>query len=407
MAELLFLAHRIPYPPDKGDKIRSWHVLRHLARTHDVHLGCFVDDPDDWRHEGILRELCGECLFLPFHPRRARIRGLAAFVDGGPLTLRCYRDRRLADWVENLRRRRRIDRIYVFSSAMAQYVLDDGAGRRVIDFVDVDSDKWRQYAANKSGPAAWVYAREARRLLAYERRVARAFDASLFVSPAEAELFRALAPESAGRVQSLANGVDIDFFSPEHAFDDPFGGDRDAIVFTGAMDYWANVDAVTWFADAVLPLVRERHPEARFRIVGSKPAAEVRRLARRPGIEVTGRVPDVRPHVAHATLAVAPMRIARGVQNKVLEAMAMGRAVVTTPQGLEGIAAEAGREIVVAEEAAAFADAVCDLLAGADAAAEIGRRARARVVGSYSWGATLTPLDGLLDGASDRRRAVA
>jgi sugar transferase (PEP-CTERM/EpsH1 system associated) len=283
-----------------------------------------------------------------------------------------------------------IERVLVFSSAMAQYADPYRGARRVVDFVDVDSDKWRQYAEKKSFPMSWLYNYEARQLLRYERQVARDYDASLFVSAPEAELFRQLAPESSRKIGHFSNGVDTDYFSPHEAHADPYAPGERALVFTGAMDYWPNVDAVQWFCDEVFPSLRERFPGLMFYIVGSRPAPAVQALAQRPGVKVTGTVPDVRPYIAHAAVAVAPLRIARGIQNKVLEAMAMATPVVVSPQALEGIDAVPGSELVLAEDAAAFADAVGALLAGREsAAAAIGQAARAKVQRQYSWSSNL------------------
>ncbi len=292
---------------------------------------------------------------------------------------------------------------------MAQFVMPSpdatrsaaaGEGsRRVIDFVDVDSEKWRAYAEKRRGLDRWIYAREAKTLLAYERRVAAAFDASLFVSEAEAALFRRLAPETAARVGHMANGVDCDYFSPERAYEDPYwDGTGPVAVFTGAMDYWANVDAVRWFAEEVFPLVRARVPEARFFIVGARPAPEVRRLGERDeAIVVTGRVPDVRPYLAHAAAVVAPLRIARGIQNKVLEAMAMAKATLATPEAVEGIAAAPDREILVADTPELFSQKLYSLLTDGDPES-LGARARERVAAAYGWAANLARLDEILEG---------
>lgn len=245
----------------------------------------------------------------------------------------------MAAWVCRTVQQGHIQHALAFSSAMGQY-LPDGlapALRRVMDFVDVDSDKWRQYAEQQSWPMSWIYAREARQLLAYDRNIAANWDASLFVSEAEAELFRAMVPAASGRVHALHNGVDLDYFTPRQDHANPYGEGEQVLVFTGAMDYWANVDAVTWFVDEVWPRLRDDLAQARFYIVGSRPSEAVRALAKRPGVVVTGTVDDVRPYLAHARLAVAPLRVARGVQNKVLEAMAMARPLVMTPAAADGI----------------------------------------------------------------------
>ncbi|MPY69529.1 MAG: TIGR03087 family PEP-CTERM/XrtA system glycosyltransferase [Alphaproteobacteria bacterium] len=398
MTPLLFLAHRIPYPPNKGDKIRSWNILRYLAERYSVHLGCFIDDEEDRAHTGVLQELCESCHFAPLDARAARLRGLPGLLRGDPITLGYYRDRGLARWVRETVSRAAIGHVFAFSSAMAQYALDGpaAAARRVIDFVDVDSDKWRQYAAAKRWPESRIYGREARTLLGFERRVAAAFDVSLFVSEAEAALFRSLAPESADRIAALKNGVDVDYFDPSRAYPNPFDGPGPALVFTGAMDYWANVDAVDWFARDVLPAIRAVHADAAFHIVGAKPAQQVRALSALPGVQVTGRVADVRPFVAHAAISVAPLRLARGVQNKVLEAMAMARPVLATPEALEGIDAVPGQEVFRASGADGLSRAALEMLARNDLAS-VGAAARDCVVSGYGWSACLNGLNKFLD----------
>jgi sugar transferase (PEP-CTERM/EpsH1 system associated) len=388
--DLLLLIHRIPYPPNKGDKIRSYNLLKHLARHYRVHLATFVDDADDWQHVPHVQALCASSHFAGMKPLQARVKSLAALLKNRSLSLEYYRDAGMARWVRDTVAAKKIERVLVFSSAMAQYADPYRGARRVVDFCDVDSDKWRQYADKKSFPMSWLYRYEANQLLRYERQVARDYDASLFVSAPEADLFRRLAPESTAKIGHFNNGVDTDYFSPEQAYASPYAAGERALVFTGAMDYWPNVDAVQWFAAEVFPALRERFPDLRFYIVGSRPAPAVEALAQQAGVVVTGTVPDVRPYIAHAAVAVAPLRIARGIQNKVLEAMAMARAVVVSPQALEGIDAEPGSELLLAEDAAAFIKTVGTLLAGQDSAAEaLGQAARAKVQRRYSWSSNL------------------
>jgi sugar transferase (PEP-CTERM/EpsH1 system associated) len=388
--DLLLLIHRIPYPPNKGDKIRSYHLLKHLARHYRVHLATFVDDPDDWQHVPHVEALCASSRFARLNPKLARVRSLGALLKNRSLSLEYYRDAGLARWVQETVRTHKIERMLVFSSAMAQYTDPFPNARRVVDFCDVDSDKWRQYADQKSAPMSWLYRYEAHQLLRYERQVARDYDASLFVSAPEAELFRQLAPESSSKIGHFSNGVDTDYFSPDAPHANPYADGERALVFTGAMDYWPNVDAVQWFAEDVFPALRAKYADLRFYIVGSRPAPAVQALAQNDGVVVTGTVPDVRPYIAHAAVAVAPLRIARGIQNKVLEAMAMATPVVVSPQALEGIAAAPGSELVLADGAEAFQAAVAALLDGQqEAAAAIGLAARARVQSNYSWSSNL------------------
>jgi len=399
MKELLFLAHRIPYPPDKGDKIRSSHLLRHLALRYKVHLGAFIDDARDWAHVGKLKEMCGETCFVPLRAMPARVLSLAALATGEPLTLRYFRSARLKNWVEDVLRSRPVERAMVYSSAMAQYLPGASAGRvrRVLDFVDLDSDKWRQYGERSRGLLRWLYRREAERLLECERSYAQDFDASLFVSEAEARLFTALAPKAAGRVAVVMNGVDTDYFSPERDYPNPYSADEAVLVFTGAMDYWANVDAVVWFTREVFPLVRASFPEACFYIVGARPAREVLDLGQVPGVRVTGTVPDTRPYLAHARAAVAPLRMARGVQNKVLEAMAMARPVVASPQAVAGISPCAELLEWATDVPSAAAQFLVAALRGS-AATGRGEALREHVLRHYRWGDKLAQVESIIEG---------
>jgi sugar transferase (PEP-CTERM/EpsH1 system associated) len=385
--DLLLLVHRIPYPPNKGDKIRSYHLLKHLSQRYRVHLATFVDDPDDRQHVPFVEKMCATSHFAGLNPLVSRVRSLGALVKGRSLSLDYYRDAGLQRWVDQTVAAHAIDRVLVFSSAMAQYADKYPQARRIVDFCDVDSDKWRQYAEKKAWPMSWLYRHEARQLLSYERRVAREYDASLFVSAPEADLFRQLAPECGSKIGFFNNGVDTDYFSPDLGHASPFSPGERTVVFTGAMDYWPNVDAVQWFAASIFPQLRARFADLRFYIVGARPAPAVQALAQQDGIVVTGTVPDVRPYIAHAQVAVAPLRIARGIQNKVLEAMAMATPVVVTPQALEGIDAEPGTELVLAEDENDFVEAVSALLYVPGHG--IGKAARAKVERNYSWPSNL------------------
>ncbi len=397
MGDVLFLAHRIPYPPDKGDKIRSWRVLKHIAERATVHLGAFVDDPEDMKYGDVLRGICGDVLLQPV-PKYARVtRSLRALRTGEALSVGLYYDKAMVNWVRDLMRRRPITAIYVFSSQMARYAAAYLPGRRsVMDFVDVDSEKWRQYADEAGGWRRSIYAREARLLRAVEKLAARHYNTSLFVSDAEAAIFRRISGSYGHTVETLSNGVDLQYFSPEGVSPIPVEG-RPAVAFTGAMDYRPNIDAALWFAERTWPLVRAEAPGATFNIVGSNPSPELRKLDGRGGIAVTGRVPDVRPYIAAADVVVAPLRIARGIQNKVLEAMAMAKPIVATAAALEGIEAEAGTHLVVADQPDAMASAILGLARDQAKAAALGTAARQRVVERYDWDAKLAPLDAKLD----------
>jgi sugar transferase (PEP-CTERM/EpsH1 system associated) len=398
MATILFLTQRIPYPPNKGEKLRPYQFLNHWTKHHRVLLGCFIDNADDLQHRDLLRERCAGTYFARLHPKLALLRASGAFLTNDPLSLAYYRDRGLAGWVHRVMATEKPECAVVFSSAMAQYLL--GAvpppSRVFVDFADVDSEKWAEYAATRGFPAREIYRRESRQLLRFDRHVARQADASIFVTEPEAALFRERAPEVKEKVLVIPNGVDSNYFSPENAGLEPQCVGAPTIVFTGRMDYWPNVDAVVWFSDAVLPRLRNKFPTATFLIVGAQPSATVWALCRRPGIVVTGTVPDVRPYVGYANVVVAPMRIGRGIQNKVLEGMAMARPVIVTPQALEGIDALPERHLLLGRDIDGFVSCVERLMNPAFAKA-VGLAAREWVLREHDWARSLAAYDRILD----------
>ena len=396
---LLFLAHRLPFPPNKGDKIRSFHLLRHLAQRYRIYLGAFIDDADDWQYADALAPYCAEIKLLALHPRRRKLRSLLGLITGEALTLPYYRNAALSRWAAHLADNGSVTRGLAFSSAMGQF-MPQGLARTVMDMVDVDSDKWTQYAPSQPWPLSWLYAREGRKLSTWETRMAQQFDATLLVSGAEAELLQQRVPAAQTRISAFENGVDTVYFSPERDYINPYEAGARVIVFTGAMDYWPNVDAVCWFARHIFPAVRRQVPEAQFAIVGSRPVSEVQKLAQQAGVMVTGNVPDVRPYLAHAACAVAPLRIARGVQNKVLEAMAMARAVVVTPQAAEGIRARAGLDFELAQDRERFEAAVLHHVTNVRPA--MGQAARFCILANYNWERNLSAVDDCFEPASAR-----
>ncbi|GAB4531598.1 MAG: TIGR03087 family PEP-CTERM/XrtA system glycosyltransferase [Amphiplicatus sp.] len=391
--EVLFLAHRVPYPPDKGDKIRSWRLLEHLTKRFRVHLAAFADDPRDLRRLAFLESVCASAFLVPLDPWTARLRAGAAVLRGRAFTFAWFADARMRRHVAALRARPLAAEV-VFSSAMAGYVGEPVPGRPLlVDLCDADSEKWRQYAADMSGPMRAVYAREAERLAAAETAIVNRADAAFAASPAEAAIVNARAG-LARACDWFGNGVDTDYFAPRA--DRPAPPRRADVVFVGMMNYRPNVEAAEWFVREVWPRVRARAPQAGFAVVGARPAGRVRRLAGRRGVVVTGALDDVRPYLQHARAVVAPLRIARGVQNKALEAMAMARPLVATPQAAAGLAVRAGEEMIVADGAAAFADAVLRLLNDPKRGDAIGASARARMKADYAWPAQLRRFDAAL-----------
>ncbi len=395
---VLYLVHRLPFPPNKGDKIRSYHLLQYLCRHYDVHLGCFADDPADLQYAADLESICSSVYIETLNPRTARVSSLRGVLTGEPLSLPYYRSRRMQNWVDETLQRESIESCIAFSSPMAQYLLGPAYDnlRRVMDFVDVDSDKWKRYASQRSGPVKWLYAREGQKLEEFECRVASIFDASVFVSDNEVSMFSGISPETSDSHFAISNGVDTEYFEPAEDFSSPYEDGPDKLVFTGMMDYLPNVDAVKWFADEVFPGLRESRPDCEFWIVGGSPVADVLALDNRAGVHVTGRVEDIRPYIRHADVVVAPLRIARGVQNKVLEALAMGKKVVCSPHAAAGLHQLESMPLSVSTSPEEFAEAVSAILDENDPSPA--GASRDYVMSHYNWDRNLEKFGQLLRG---------
>jgi polysaccharide biosynthesis protein PslH len=383
--EILFLAHRLPFPPDRGDKIRSWNILKALAQIAPVHVAALVDPADRPEEADELHALASSMTLAP--RERTKIGAMAsALFKGRSASVEAFASRALQRGVCDILATKPIAAIYAFSGQMAQFVpLTQNRPRFVMDFVDMDSAKFEAFGG-------FANTQEAKRLFAFESSTVARADMSLFVSDAEAALFRHKTGIGEDKVQALENGIDLERFHPDHPGRAAVIGEGPLIVFTGQMDYQPNVDAVEWFVRNVLGKLGP----VRFAIVGRAPTAKVRALAAIKGVTVTGEVNDTRDWIAAADIVVAPLLLARGIQNKVLEAMAMGKAVLASPAAAEGIDAKAGHEILVAASAEEQAAAIKAMLANPAQLAVIGATARARMVARYSWDARMAHLPALL-----------
>ncbi len=393
--DILFLAQRVPYPPDRGDRITTWNILRRMLDAgHRLRVACFLEATDEAESVRFLEGHGAEVFAERLNPRLRKLKSLPFLLSSRPLTLPYFAHRGLRARLRASLRARRPDVCFAYSSSMGFYLLAlaaelDGV-RKIAQFAELDSDKWAQYSASQGFPGSWIYAREAKRLLEWERRLAEAVDVNLVVSPVEKRIFEARIPGQTARV--LPNGVDLEAFHP----DATIAKVPASVVFTGVMNYLPNVDAVLHFCDSCWPKIRAEFPQARFFVVGSGPTPEIQALHGKHGVEVTGRVPSTVPWMQKACVGVAPLRLARGVQNKVLEAMACGLPTVCSKQAATGIDAKDPDHLRIAGDDAAMIDAVLALFREPDTAKALGQAARSRVEVRYAWDRILRDLDELL-----------
>ncbi|MBL7048839.1 MAG: TIGR03087 family PEP-CTERM/XrtA system glycosyltransferase [Nitrospira sp.] len=397
---VLFICHRVPYPPNKGDKIRSYNILKFLSERYNVYLAFMVDDKRDLDGLHNLEHFAKEYFYDVINPRWKKLVSITAFASSQPISVPYFYSRLLQNSIDKLLAKQTIDIVFCFSSPTAEYVFRSKhyhgnlrTAKWIMDLVDVDSYKWKQYSEVSNFPMNWIYSLEAKYLLNYEKRIASEFKQLVLATEAEKTLFGSYG--LIDNVHAVGNGVDFNFFSP--LYQTSIVTNTPVIIFTGVMDYRANIDGVKWFVDSIFPEIQNRIPEITFYIVGKQPSAEIRALASQKGIVVTGFVEDVRDYYAAADVCLVPLQIARGIQNKVLEAMAMGKAVVCTPQALEGISAIPGSDVLIEENENAFADSVIKLLLDKPYRLEMGKSARRCIEDHYSWETNLNKLETIIN----------
>ena len=387
---IFFLCQRVPFPPDRGDKIVTFHEIRHLSQQHEIHVFCLADGVADLANIPGLRDCTASVTAVPVTRLRSRLRALSALAGNRPLSVAAFDEAALHRAIISKADQLPPDLIIVFSCNVAQYAEHFAAVPRIMQFHDLDSLKWAQFAERYRIPLKWIYRTEAKRLLLYEGHIARQFSHSLVCTAEELKDFTRLFPGVT--VSLVGNGVDLDYFQSS-----AIAKRSGSMVFTGVMDYFANVDAVEWFCSEILPSVQAEMPQATLTICGNRPSPVVRRLRKRRGVTVTGWVPDTRPYLDAAEVFVAPLRVARGVQNKLLEALAMGLPCVASSVAWRGTAVPQGAGILVADNAKEFADLVIRLLRDAALRSEMAVKARAAAEAKYRWEAPLAALDRVID----------
>lgn len=400
---LVFLCQRLPYPPTTGEKITSFNFLRHLCTKYRVFLGTFIDNESDREHLPALRAMLTDMHVSEIRKPQVFFKAFPKWLLGDPISFAIFRDRKLSKWLDKVEASEKPVAVFTHSSNISGYAVDHfrrNQGNepiRVLHFADVDSEKFSAYASKATGLKKLIFSIESARVRRQEQRLTDMANHVAVISDDEANVLRSTLSHHQDRVVTLPNGVDTDLFDRSKYPVAPFEANGRSIVFTGAMDYPPNIEAVSWFAENVFPSLKQRIPDVKFLIVGTRPSAEVKKLGELVGIIVTGRVDSTAAYMAHADVAVAPIRIARGVQNKVLEAMAMSLPVVVSPEALVGIAATPDKHLVLADSADAWIDACAELLANKPRSAELGMASRELVCDLYNWSAQFARLDSYLE----------
>ena len=398
---ILFLSHRVPYPPNKGEKIRTFHQVKYLKEQgHQVSVLAPFEDESELQHFTELErlwckqvdgeKLAGKALRLAKGLLKNEAMSVANFYSS---SLQAKFD---ADITQN-----QYDAVICTASSMAKYVFNSGTldslnprPRIVMDFMDLDSDKWNQYANEHSFPMSWVYQREAKKVASYEIQTSNTFDTCLFITDTECELFRKNKPD-ADNVYAIENGMDTDTFKP--AINKP-QSESPIVLFTGVMDYAPNVDAVLWFVEHAWPQISQTWPEAKFYVAGMNPTEKVRALADKDSsIVVTGFVDDIMEYFDRSNIFVGPFNMARGVQNKILQAFACGIPVVATPMGAEGIRCKNEESILLANDGTEFVEQIKRLMNDQELYDRIASEALSVIQQGYSWDGILKPFERFLE----------
>lgn len=390
MKDVLYVTHRVPWPPNRGDRIRTYNIIRYLGQRCRLHVATFADEPPVADATQQLEKYCESVAIVPVGAGRW-VHAAVSFATGKTVTEGLFHSATFANVVRDLSEAIQFDAVLASSSGVARYLDIDQLreARKWVDLIDVDSEKWLDYASTSNPMMAQVYKREGQRLRSIEEQLARECDRLTVVTDAEVEVFRTFTDE--GHVSAITNGVDLDFFKrPEDCSEEL------KCVFVGVLNYKPNSDGVTWFCENAWPDIRAKHPTARFEIVGRDPSPEVLALDKIAGVDVVGPVEDIRPHLWKASAVVTPMLISRGVQNKVLEAFAAERPLVSSAPPLVGLDIGIGTQALRAETPRQWVDAIGELFTNGNKRHAIGQAAREWVVAHHRWDVCLEEFSELL-----------
>lgn len=391
--KILFICHRFPYPPKRGGKIRPFHIIRHLGKQHDITVASLARSADEEEQSAGIASICSRYLISRVTPSVQFLRMVGRIPSAEPSSMGYFYSRSMAGQITSFLRQVPADLIMVHCSSMAQYVAHVSGIPKILDFGDMDSQKWLDYSRFRSFPLKLGYWMEGHKLLRREQLFSRQFDFCTTTTRAELETLREYRSCAEEKTDWFPNGVDDQYFQPQ----DPGDYDADKMVFLGRMDYYPNQECMIDFCRHTLPLVRARRPNAQLLIVGADPSVGIRNLGRIPGVTVTGSVPDVRPYLKRAALMVAPMNIARGTQNKILEAMATGIPVVASHLSAKGVDAVDGEHLLCASQPREYADAIDSILSDPARRISLSIAGRQRVLSHHNWESSAVRLDSIIE----------
>lgn len=377
--KILFLSLRCPYPPHRGDCIRSYHFIKHLAQRHAVTLVYFAASEADVASAKHLQTYCEQVAYVPFRRHFALLNTAVHCLSPHPLQVHYWYSRHMQHTINELLAAERFELVHAQLFRMGQYVTKARVPTKVLDLCDSLALNLNRRANFDCIPKRFLVKLEEKRVRRYEVNIMKAFDCGTVVADFDRDYL--LQQDSSLNLSVVPMGVDLAYFSRKPARERAPAN----LLFTGTMNYFPNVDAVIYFCREIFPRIRERQPNATFTIVGREPTEQVQRLAAQTGVVVTGSVPDVRPYFEKASVFVAPMRAGSGIQTKNLEAMAMGVPVVTSSVGAMGLAAAIGTELLVADTPEAFAAQVMQLVDNRTRRETLAQAGRKRVETTYSW----------------------
>ena len=400
MSKICVVSQRVPFPPNKGEKLRTYHQILHLVESgHQVEVLTLVEDDNDERDAQLLASQLDINVSTYRLPNKVK-RYLWAVLKNQPLSVGNFFSTKLQKIIDSKLNQGR-DVLMFSASSLSYYIFNSPSYETsscylLMDFMDVDSDKWAQYAATSRFPMNWVYSRESEGIRELEAKTNKLFSACFLIAEEEVALFKRNV-DASKPVKVLGNGLDFKAFYPSKKVP-AFSGEIQTpnFLFTGVMDYKPNIDAVLWFVNECWPTVRSKYSTAVFTIAGMNPVEEIKAFNGKEGIEVTGFVDDILPYFHRANVFVAPFRLARGVQNKVLQAAACALPIVTTSMGAEGISFASNDNMWIEDNAEAFANACISIMENDDASKEKALRAFDAIREQYSWKQQLAPLDKVL-----------